>query len=62
MQGREAVNVGGAPTEYIGSTSTFLYFHLYLYTVYAAHYVYFTENFSELATIFIEEWFVSKSW
>ena len=25
---------------YIGSTPTFLYFDLYLYTAYAAHYVY----------------------
>ena len=27
---------------YVGSTSTFLYFDLYLNTAYAAHYVYFT--------------------
>ena len=27
---------------YIGSTPTFLYFDLYLYSAYAAHYVYFT--------------------
>ena len=26
----------------IGSTSTFLYFALYLYSAYAAHYVYWT--------------------
>ena len=26
----------------IGSTPTFLYFDLYLYSAYAAHYVYFT--------------------
>ena len=29
-------------TIYIGSTPTFLYFDLYLYSAYAAHFVYFT--------------------
>ena len=28
----------------IGSTPTFLYFDLYLYSAYAAHYVYFTKK------------------
>ena len=28
----------------IGSTPTFLYFDLYLYSAYAAHYVYYTTN------------------
>ena len=29
----------------IGSTSTFLYFDLYLYSAYAAHYVYFSYTY-----------------
>ena len=31
-------------TIHIGSTPTFLYFDLYLYSAYAAHYVYITKN------------------
>ena len=33
-------------TLHIGSTSTFLYFDLYLNTAYAAHYVYFSITIS----------------
>ena len=53
----------------IGSAPTFLYFDLYLYSAYAAHYVYFTDRLSlffnrnrnrySLSTCFfcgIEEW------
>ena len=32
----------------IGSTPTFLYFDLYLYSAYAAHYVYFKYHMTEL--------------
>ena len=31
-------------TIHIGSTPTFLYFNFYVYSAYAAHYVYFTKR------------------
>ena len=34
----------------IGSTLTFFYFNLYLYSAYAAHYVYFTRDVPETAS------------
>ena len=33
----------------IGSTQTFLYFDLYLYTAYAAHYVYIVKSYSRIS-------------
>ena len=40
-------------TFHIGSTPTFLYFDLYLYSAYAAHHVYFTSNTLGYATDFV---------
>ena len=40
----------------IGSTPTFLYFDLYLYSAYAAHFVYFlyTKYFNQVKTINVD--------
>ena len=41
----------------IGSTQTFLYFDLYLYSAYAAHYVYYKKEklFHKKVKLFIEK-------
>ena len=45
----------------IGSTPTFLYFDLYLYSAYAAHFVYITKNFSYLIIIIPLNWLTKPS-
>ena len=37
----------------IGSTPTFLYFDLYLYSAYTVHYVYFTKNQSHMTNWYL---------
>ena len=44
--------------DYIGSTPTFLYFDLYLYSAYAAHYVY---NDTLIILDVGNEWFIYTS-